>query len=65
MGITRGRACATWIDDFWIFKEKLVLKKKFILYLTKTLLYFLLVSSHTNKTTKDNLKFHFTTQLNW
>ena len=29
------------------------------------LLYSLLVPSRTNKSTKDNLKFHFTTQLNW
>ena len=29
------------------------------------LLYYLLVSSHTTKSTKDNLIFHFTTQLNW
>ena len=29
------------------------------------LLYSLLVSSHTNKSTKDKMKFHFTTQLNW
>ena len=29
------------------------------------LLYCLLVSPHTTKRTKDNLKFHFTTQLNW
>ena len=32
---------------------------------TFQLLYSLLVSSHTNKSTKDTPKFHFTTQLNW
>ena len=32
---------------------------------TFQLLYSLLVSPHTNNSTNDNLKFHFTTQLNW